>query len=168
MTKINTNSFCKRSTVSSAFFPDTRETIVSVIGTDGKEYRGKTKWNPADPFDPQIGFKIALERAIANMPKPTIIEQCGGLRNGDWVCVKETDSVQYYWGLVCDRCIYYMINSGGWDSVCDFEKDGKTLYSEIVKVIRGKEDIVTLNEMKWFIKNSKSKPTPNAEVYTID
>lgn len=168
MTRINTNSFCRRSTVSSAFFPDTRETIVSVIGIDGKEYRGKTKWNPADPFDPQIGFKIALERAIANMPKPTIIEQCGGLRNGDWVCVKASklDFLPLTWGLVCDNFIYYMTNSKGFDPISIFKEKGDTGNSKIIQVIRSESHPITFGYITHLLANPASIDRKDIEIYT--
>lgn len=166
MTKINTNPFSRTTAISSTFFPATRVTIVTVRNADGTEYSGKAKWNPSDPFDPQIGFKYALERAIANMPKPTIIEQCGGLRNGDWVCVT-TNHLGESWGLVCDERIYYMINSNGFDSTYSFGKEGKTEFSRITKVVRGKNCTVTFDFIKTFNKSYPAMKMPmNIEVYT--
>lgn len=158
------------STVSSAFFPDTRHTIVTVRGTDNKTYIGEATWNPSDPFDPQIGFKIALERAIAKMPKPSIIEQCGGLRNGDWVCVKASklDFLPPTWGLVCDNFIYYMIESKGFDPVSIFKEKGDTGNSKIIKVIRSESYPITFGYITHLLANPTSKTIEDIEIYTTD
>lgn len=156
-----------KTTVSSSYNYKNRTTLIR-INTGEKSYVGKAVWNPNDPFNPVIGYEIAYERAYAEYLKDNsnIIEMCGGLRNGDWVCVT-TNHLGESWGLVCDERIYYMINSNGFDSTYSFGKEGKTEFSRITKVVRGKNCTVTFDFIKTFNKSYPAMKMPmNIEVYT--
>lgn len=135
MAKVNTNPFCKVSTVSSSFFPDTRETIVTVSDNNGHRYIGKAKWNKYDKFDPAEGFRIAYERALAQIPKENIIEKSGGLKDGDWVHMQSKDSDYETWGIVFNGNILYMMGSGNYDRVSDYS-NGETAWDRITTIVR--------------------------------
>ena len=135
MAKVNTNSFCRVSTVSSSFFPDTRETIVEVTDNKGRRYIGRAKWNKHDNFDPAEGFRIAYERALAKIPEENIMAKCGGLKDGDWVQIKSKHSDYETWGIVFNGNILYMMGSGNYDRVSDYS-NGETEWDRITIVVR--------------------------------
>lgn len=167
MTKVNTNSFCRVSTVSSSFFPDTRETIVEVTDNKGRRYIGRAKWNKYDKFDPNEGFRVAYERALAKIPEENIIEKCGGLKDGDWVCIQSKNSDFVSWGIVFNNNILYMIGSGNYDRVSDYS-NGETEFDRITTIVRPIDarpvtyDTIHLNLYKenWYRETCK--------VYTAD
>ena len=136
MAKVNTNSFCRVSTVSSSFFPNTRETIVTVSDNNGHRYIGKAKWNKeCDEFNAAEGFRVAYARAVKQMPKENIIEKCGGLKDGDWVRIQSKDSDYETWGIVFHGNILYMIGGDNWDRVSDYS-NGETACDRITTVVR--------------------------------
>lgn len=136
MAKVNTNSFCRVSTVSSSFFPNTRETIVTVSDNNGHRYIGKAKWNKeCDEFNAAEGFRVAYARALKQMPKENIIEKCGGLRDGDWVHMQSKNSDYETWGIVFNGNILYMMGSGNYDRISDYS-NGETEWDRITTVVR--------------------------------
>lgn len=136
MAKVNTNSFCRVSTVSSSFFPNTRETIVTVSDNNGHRYIGKAKWNKeCDEFNAAEGFRVAYARALKQMPKENIIEKCGGLRDGDWVHMQSKNSDYETWGIVFNGNILYMMGSGNYDRISDYP-NGETEWDRITTVVR--------------------------------
>ena len=136
MAKVNTNSFCRVSTVSSSFFPNTRETIVTVSDNNGHRYIGKAKWNKeCDEFNAAEGFRIAYARAVKQMPKENIIEKCGGLKDGDWVRMQSKNSDYETWGIVFNGNILYMMGSGNYDRISDYS-NGETEWDRITTVVR--------------------------------
>lgn len=136
MAKVNTNSFCRVSTVSSNFFPNTRETIVTVSDNNGHRYTGKAKWNKeCDEFNAAEGFRVAYARAVKQMPKENIIEKCGGLKDGDWVRIQSKNSDYEAWGIVFNGNILYMMGSGNYDKVYSYSK-GETEFDRITTVVR--------------------------------
>lgn len=157
--------------VTSSYNYKNRTTLVRIV-TEKKSYEGKAVWNPDDPFNPAIGYQIAYERAYAEYLKDNsnIIEMCGGLRSGDWVCEKAPNSnTPPKWGIVCDNCIYYMIGSDGFDFISTFREKGDTGYFKITKVIRGKYCTITLNIIKQIIKDPfLLKTVKEIDVYEID
>lgn len=101
-------------------------------------YTGKAKWNKKyDDFNPTEGFRVAYERALAQIPKENIIEQCGGLRDGDWVHMQSKNSDYETWGIVFNGNILYMIGSGNYDRVSAYtEGKGETEWDRITTVVR--------------------------------
>ena len=96
---------------------------------------GRAKWNENDKFDPNEGFRIAYERALAQIPKENIIEECGGLRDGDWVCIETKKGDCRTWGIVSNGYILYIIGSGNFDRTSTFDS-GETLFERVVTVVR--------------------------------
>ena len=167
MAKVNTNSSREIRTVASAYIPKTRETIVSIKDDKGTIYFGQSRWNPSDPFDPAVGFKNAYERAVAKIPKPNIIEKCGGLRNGDWVCVNYCSKYKPIWGIVCDNKIYYVIGNGNWDMTTSFS-DGNNTNGKIIEVIRPlTTGIITLDTIKDYERTGLLNRT-KCKIYKVD
>lgn len=170
MAKVNTNPFCKVSTVSSSFFPDTRETIVTVSDNKGRRYIGKAKWNKKyDEFDPVEGFRIAYTRALKQIPEENIIEKCGGLQDGDWVHMQSKDSDYETWGIVFNGNILYMMGSGNYDKVSVYtEGKGETKWDRITIVVRPigphplTYDSINLNLYKEYHNKE------NCKIYTAD
>jgi hypothetical protein len=160
-----------KTTVSSSYNYKNRTTLIR-INTGEKSYVGKAVWNPNDPFNPVIGYEIAYERAYAEYLKDNsnIIEMCGGLRNGDWVCVKASrlDFLPLTWGLVCDNFIYYMMNSKGFDPVSIFKEKGDTGNSKIIKVIRSKSHPVTFGYITHLLADPASNTLEDIEIYEVD
>lgn len=98
-------------------------------------YIGKAKWNKNDDFNPAEGFRIAYERALAQIPKENIIEKCGGLKDGDWVRIQSKHSDYTAWGIVFNNNILYMIGSGNWDRISDYSS-GETEFDRITIIVR--------------------------------
>lgn len=98
---------------------------------------GRAKWNKNDEFNPSEGFRIAYERALAQIPKENIIEKCGGLRDGDWVRMQSKNSDYETWGIVFNGNILYMMGSGNYDKVSVYtEGKGETEWDRITTVVR--------------------------------
>lgn len=136
MAKVNTNPFCRISTVSSSFFPNTRETIVTVSDNNGHRYIGKARWNKeCDEFNAAEGFRVAYARAVKQMPKENIIEKCNGLKDGDWVRIQSKNSDYTTWGIVFNGNILYMMGSGNYDRVSDYS-NGETEWDRITTIVR--------------------------------
>lgn len=130
--------------ISSHYDAKTRTTTVQVGVSDRdaagilirhRVYTGEATWNKKDTFDPMEGIKVAYHRAIKQISKDTIIEKCGGLRNGDWVRMESKDSGFVIWGIVFNNNILYMMGSGNFDRVSTFS-DGETEFDRITMVIR--------------------------------
>ena len=138
MAKVNTNPFCRVSTVSSSFFPNTRETIVTVSDNYGHRYIGKAKWNKeCDEFNAAEGFRVAYERALKQISEENIIEKCGGLKDGDWVQIKNKNRDYETWGIVFNGNILYMMGSGNYDKVSVYtDGKGETEWDRITTVVR--------------------------------
>lgn len=122
-------------------------------------YTGHAIWNGRDDFNPIEAFKVAYERAFEQMPKPGIIERCGGLKDGDWVCAHDimiNDSIdRYSWGFVHCNVIYYMYGlSNNWDRTDSFDKYGYAYGSKITEIIRptSKNCPVTLGAIRDYVE----------------
>jgi hypothetical protein len=133
--------------VTSTYRANTRTTTVQItvgkktlIGTYAPciTYTGKAKWNKkCDDFNPAEGFRVAYERALAQIPKENIIEKCGGLRDGDWVRVQSKDSDYETWGIVFHGNILYMMGNGNYDKVSVYsDGKGETEWDRITTVVR--------------------------------
>lgn len=170
MAKVNTNSFCRVSTVSSSFFPNTRETIVTVSDNNGHRYIGKAKWNKeCDEFDPSEGFRIAYERALKQIPEENIIEKCGGLRDGDWVHMQSKDTDYETWGIVFHGNILYMMGSGNYDKVSVYtDGKGETAWDRITTIVRPIADFPITYDDIWNEEYDRNRNKDRCKVYTAD
>lgn len=99
-------------------------------------YTGKARWNKKyDEFNPAEGFRVAYERALAQIPKENIIEKCGGLKDGDWVLIQSKNGNDAKWGIVFHDGIFYVIGNDNWDRISDFP-DGESRSSKITTIVR--------------------------------
>lgn len=98
-------------------------------------YIGKAKWNKNDKFNPAEGFRVAYERALAQIPKENIIEKCGGLKDGDWVRIQSKHNNYAVWGIVFNNNILYMTEGGNYDIVSDYV-NGETEFDYIATIVR--------------------------------
>lgn len=99
-------------------------------------YIGRAKWNKKyDDFNPAEGFRVAYERALAQIPKENIIEKCGGLKDGDWVRVQSKHNNYAVWGIVFNNNILYMTEGGNYDRVSDYV-NGETEFDYIATIVR--------------------------------
>jgi hypothetical protein len=110
-------------------------------------------------------FKMAYERALTRIPDENIIEQCGGLKDGDWVCIKSKNSDYITWGIVFNGNILYMMGSGNYDRVSDFS-EGETEFGRITTIVRpvSPHNPLTYDNIRFklYLKNESYK------VYTAD
>lgn len=129
---------------------------------------GRAKWNKHDEFNPNEGFRVAYERALATIPKENIIEKCGGLKDGDWVRIQSKHSDDKMWGIVINNNILYMIGSDGWDIISDYP-EGETEFDYITTIVRpvGFSPITVADIYSDLYKNSDYNKG-RCKVYTAD
>lgn len=130
-------------------------------------YTGEAKWNKKDTFDPMEGIRIAYERALAQIPKETIIEKCGGLKDGDWVCIQSKNNDYTSWGIVFRDNILYIMGSGNYDKV-SYYLNGETDFDYITTIVRPIDFIpVTFDAIKFGLYR-EDQLHGHCKVYTAD
>lgn len=166
--------------VSSTYNAKSRITIVQidvykrlpVVGVRSHcgTYIGKARWNKKyDDFNPTEGFRVAYERALAQIPKENIIEKCGGLRDGDWVHMQSKDSDYETWGIVFHGNILYMMGSGNYDKVSVYtDGKGETAWDKITTVVRPIADFPITYDDIWNDMYDRNCDKDRCKVYTAD
>ena len=130
-------------------------------------YFGEAKWNKQDKFDANEGFRVAYERALAQIPKENIIEKCGGLKDGDWVRIQSKNSDYETWGIVFNGDILYMMGSGNYDRVSTYS-NGETEWNRITTIVRPVANFpVTYDEIYNDLYN-RDYNKGRCKVYTAD
>jgi hypothetical protein len=130
-------------------------------------YIGKAKWNKYDKFNPTEGFRVAYERALAQIPKENIIEKCGGLKDGDWVHMQSKDSDYETWGIVFNGNILYMMGSGNYDRVSDYS-NGETAWDRITTIVRPVANFPVTYDEIYNDMYDRNCDKDRCKVYTAD
>ena len=167
----------KITNVNSNYNKKTQKVIVTLkiakINKDGTlaprgEVSDWAEWNTKFDCDSFAkSFKIAYERALAKIPDENIIEQCGGLRDGDWVCLQDKRDNAIVWGIVFNDNILYIMGSGNYDRVSDFS-EGETQFDRITTIVRPVDSYPITYDFIRLGLYTKSNLNSHCEVYTAD